>query len=444
MSERQRALSIGLSLSPTWLSGDAWRQADSNAEGLCSTAFYVDVAQRAEQAKLDFVFRADTLFLDPKATETGAGFTLLDPTILLAAIAQETEYIGLVTTASTTFLPPYVVARQLQSLHQLSEGRAGWNIVTALGGHENFGLAAMPTASERYARAAEFVEIVQKLWRSYPHEALRVDRASGRFADATEIRPIAHRGPHFQVAGPLNVPAWSSGEVPLFQAGASSEGRDFAASIADAVFAATPDTAAGVELRRDLRARASAFGRDPNGMRVLPGLSFYLATTRAEARALYGDTHKRQDRARAIAKVKALIGLDLTECSLDRPVTAEMLPDGAPTHSQTHAELLRRMIQRDRPTAADLLTRPEVVGSAHWLVVGTPDDALASIRAWCDAGAADGIIALPGGGRRSLDLFFDELMPRLADVGLFRREYEGTTLRDHLRIAARDEPHKSS
>ena len=427
-------LHIGLSIAVTWLTGDAWRRADSGVEEIFSSAFYVDLAKRAEAAKLDFLFRPDTLFLDPEAARRSPGFSSLDPSVLLAAIAGETDFIGLVSTASTTFYPPYVVARQLQSLNWLSKGRAGWNIVTSLDGAANFGLDRMPSSEERYRRAAEFTEVVRALWCSYPGDAVTIDRASGLYADPARVAPIDHDGAAFRVRGPLNVPAFGSDAIPLFQAGASPAGRDFAASVADAIFAAAPDRDAGAELRSDLRRRMAGHGRDPDALLVLPGLSLYLAPTRREAEELFAETHARQDAARIFKAIEAMIGLDLSDAPLDHRLTGASLPEPDPAvRSRTHADLLRRYIAREEPTVGELLKRPEVVGSAHWRVVGTVDDALRDIAAWADAGAADGFIALPGGSRQSLDLLLEELVPRLAESGRFRRDYGGATLAAHLR-----------
>ncbi len=433
MRDRQK-LHIGMSLAPTWLSGDAWRRPDSNVEGLFSSDYYLDIAKRSEAACLDFVFCPDSLFLRTDALETGTGFSSLDPTLLLASIAHETSHVGLLTTVSTTFYPPYVVARQIQSLHRLSGGRAGWNIVTALSGHENFGLAEMPSAEERYERAAEFTEVVRLLWQSYPEEALRLDRASGQFAELSRVHPIDYAGKHLTVKGPLNVPALAQTPIPLIQAGASPAGRDFAASVADAVFASTPDRQAAAELRDDLRRRAADHGRAPDAINLVPGLSLYLAESRAEASDLFAETHARADKGRKLRAMHEMTGLDLTGWPPDRKVTAADLPPPLDhPRSRTHAELLRRLIERDSPTVEALLWRPEVIGSAHWQVIGTVDDAFGAISEWAEAGAIDGFIAVPGGSVSSLHLVFDELVPKLAEAGLFRKSYSGNTFAGHLR-----------
>ncbi|WP_100401901.1 NtaA/DmoA family FMN-dependent monooxygenase [Bacillus sp. FJAT-42315] len=429
--DTNRQLCIGLSLTATWRKGKEY----SNVENLYSTDFYVELAKMAEKAKLDFVFRPDTLFLNQKVLDKSPGFGSLDPTLLLTSIACETERIGLVTTASTTFNPPYVVARQLQSLHWISNGRAGWNIVTSIEGAENFGDAPMPSSPERYRKANEFTEVVRKLWASYPHEALTARRTSEQFANKELVSSIDHSGDFFSVKGPLNLPAHSSGEIPLFQAGASDSGRNFAASVADAIFAATPDIISGIELREDLRRRAQERGRHPDAIRVLPGLYFFLAKTRSEARELHRQAHAHLSLAHRYVSVQSILGLDMSGWPLDKRVTSELLPDlNQPVRSRTHADLLRRFIMREEPTVEELLSRPEVVGSAHWVAVGTVEDVVNDIIEWFEAGAMDGFIALPGGSVQSMELFFHELMPLLVEKGLFRSEYTGETLREHLGI----------
>lgn len=286
-----RQLCIGLVLS-TWVKGGDWRRPDSGVEKMDSIDPYIDLAKMAEKTKLDFLFRADYLFVSPQMLGDSANFGSPDPTMIFAAIARETERIGLVTTISTTFNPPYVVARQLQTLHWLSNGRAGWNIVTSIEGAENFGESPMPSSKERYAKAIEFTEVVRKLWESFPKEAIVIDRETGIFSDKDKVSPINHSGEFFSVKGPLTLPAHKSGPIPLFQAGASDTGRNFASSIADAIFAAMPDLESGVELRNDLRRRTIEHGRDPDTIRVLPGLYFsWLKLARKPMNYIRRHTH---------------------------------------------------------------------------------------------------------------------------------------------------------
>ncbi|MDC0762889.1 NtaA/DmoA family FMN-dependent monooxygenase [Brevibacillus sp. AG] len=430
-----KQLCIGLSINATWMKGEGWRRPDSGVEKMGSIDYYMDLAKMAEKAKLDFLFRADYLYVHPTMLGDSANFGSPDPTMIFAAIARETERIGLVTTISTTFNPPYVVARQLQSLHWLSNGRAGWNIVTSIEGAENFGDFPMPSPQERYAKAAEFTEVVKKLWDSFPSEAIVMDRETGMFSDREKVTAIDHSGEFFSVKGPLTLPAHPSGSIPFFQAGASDMGRSFAAKVADAIFAAMPDLESGVELRNDLRRRAEEQGRSPDAIKVLPGLYFFLADTREEAHGLHKEAHAHLSLERRHASLQSVLGLDLRSFTLDHPVTVDMLPDpNQPVRSRTHADLLRRYIINHQPTVEEVLARPEVVGSAHWVSIGTVEDVLNDIMERFEAGAMDGFIALPGGSEKSMELFFEKLMPQLVERGLFRSEYAGVTLREHFRI----------
>lgn len=436
---RSRHLTIGLSLTATWRKGiRPLDEADAEASRKGSIGYNVELAKMAENAKLDFVFKPDFTGGAPSGGKGGLGSTKarpaadrpaspetaavgLDPLLMLAALSQQTDKIGLVTTASTTFNPPYQIARQLQSLNWMSNGRAGWNIVTSLDGAQNFGDEPMPAPEVRYRRAAEFTDVVRDLWNSNQFDG--------------ESTPINHKGEFFAVRGPLGIPAHPAGRIPLFQAGASDAGRDFAASVADAIFGAIPDLAAGIELRTDLRRRAEAKGRSADDIRVLPGLYFFLAKTREEARELHRLGHAHLGRDKRIDSVRSIIGLDIGELDdKDRVAASLLLDPQTPVRSRTHADLLRRFIRENEPTVEELLERPEVVGSAHWVSVGTVDDVIRDIVAWHDAGAIDGIIALPGGSWGSMQLFFDELMPRLSEMGLFRKEYEGSSLGAHLGI----------
>lgn len=424
---------IGISLAPTWLSGEGWRQPDSGIEGLYSSDFALATARQAEAAHLDFVFRPDANYLPLPVLEQSFGFSSLDATLLMASIARETSKIGLVTTISTTFGHPYLVARQLMSLHWLSHGRAGWNIVTALQGHGNFGLPAMPPSDARYTRAIEFTEVVRGLWSSFPPEALLVDRAAGRYADTDLVLPIHHHGAEFAVEGPMNLPQYPGARMPLMQAGGSATGVDFAGQVADLVFGMTPDMASAKAMRDQLSERAIAHRRAPRDIRLLPGLSLYLGETRDQARELFLATHCRVDRAQRVERVLEATGLDLTDWPDDRRILPSDLPAPVPSgRSRRHHALLRHLVETDRPTVAGLLARPEILSSVHWQVIGTVDDAFSEIRRWFEAGAIDGFIAVPGGARHSLDLTLQALVPRLADAGLFRKEYRATSFLGHL------------
>lgn len=390
----------------------------------------VELALQAEEAKLDFVFKADYLVAHPDLIARNKGNVMLDPTLLFTAIAYATEKIGVVTTASTSFYPPYILARQLQSLNWISNGRVGWNIVTSIDGAENFGETGMPPSEERYAKAAECTELVRKLWRSHPYEVLKVDNTE---VIREMVKPIEHSGEYFEVKGPLNIPQHLSGEMPLFQAGASEAGRNFAASVADAIFAAMPDIESGIELRQNLRRRAEKHGRKQDDVRVLPGLYFFIGDTYEEALEMHRQAHQHLTMEKRLALLEMVLGLDARGILLESKIKEDMLPSREQTvRSKTHAELLRNFIIKNEPTVEQILERPEVVCSAHWVAIGTPQDVFQQIMERFEAGALDGFIAIPGGPQKSLDLFFSEVIPLFVKAGIFREEYTGSTLREHL------------
>ncbi|MGH1284622.1 NtaA/DmoA family FMN-dependent monooxygenase [Bacillus toyonensis] len=390
----------------------------------------VELALQAEKAKLDFVFKADYLVAHPDLIARNKGNVILNPTLLFTAIAYATEKIGVVTTASTSFYPPYILARQLQSLNWISNGRVGWNIVTSIDGAENFGETGMPPSEERYAKAAECTELVRKLWRSHPYEVLKVDNTE---VIREMVKPIEHGGEYFEVKGPLNIPQHISGEMPLFQAGASESGRNFAASVADAIFAAMPDIESGIELRQNLRRRAEKHGRKQDDIRVLPGLYFFIGDTYEEALEMHRQAHQHLTIEKRFALLEMVLGLDAREIPLESKITEDMLPSREQTvRSKTHAELLRNFIIKNEPTVEQILERPEVVGSVHWVAIGTPQDVFQQIMERFEAGALDGFIAIPGGPQKSLDLFFSGVIPLFVKVCVFREEYTGSTLREHL------------
>lgn len=397
---------------------------------------HIAFAQRAEVAKLDFVFKADYLIAHPELMAKMKGTVGLDPSFLMAMVARETKQIGLVTTISSSFTPPYLIARQLQSLNWISEGRVGWNIVTSIDGAYNFSNEPMPSSEERYAKAAECTEVVKQLWHSHPYEILEMDGNLEKIKEL--VKPIEHEGEFFHIRGPLNLPMHPAGEIPLFQAGASDVGRQFAATVSNAIFAATPAMEVGIEMRNDLRQQAIEVGRSADDIRLLPGLYFFIGDTYEEALEMHRQAHAHLTLERRYRALESLIDLDVRHLALEDQVTVDMLPSkDQQVRSKTHADLVRRYIINNEPTVAVLLARPEVIGSAHLVAIGTPQDIVDQIVTFYEEGALDGFIAIPGGPAKSLDLFFSNVIPMLVERGLFRAEYEGSTLRSHLGLDVR-------
>jgi FMN-dependent oxidoreductase (nitrilotriacetate monooxygenase family) len=431
MSE-QRQLHLNLNLLNAGVYGGAWRHAASDPQAFADVDFYVHYAQLCERAKLDAVFLADGAVLTPDSRYRP--FQSLEPTIVLATIAAVTERIGLIGTASTSYNDPYNLARRLLTLDRASGGRLGWNIVTTAGSltAQNFGLDAAPSHAARYERAAEFVDVTLRLWQSFPGEAIVGDKHRGEFLDLDRVPPIEHTGEHFRVRGPLNVPGSAQGYPVVVQAGASEDGRQFAARYAEAIFTVAKSLADGQAFYADIKERARAAGRNPDQVVVLPGLSTVIGATEAEALERRSHMEDLVHPRYAADRLAELLGVPAEELVLD-----EQLPDSivAPPAELESSQGFRASTiafsRRERLTVRQLLRR--LGGSnGHRIVAGTPAQIADDIELWFTSGAADGFNVMPDAIQGGTEAFLEGVVPELQRRGLFRTEYTGTTLRDHL------------
>ncbi|MBY0337267.1 MAG: LLM class flavin-dependent oxidoreductase [Acetobacteraceae bacterium] len=395
------------------------------------------IARTAERGKFDFVFFADALNAAPGMHPSV--LVRLEPLTLLAALAATTTHIGLAATCSTTYTEPYNLARYFASLDHISGGRAAWNVVTgafAEAAH-NFGRMAHPPHEERYAIAAEFVKVVRGLWDSWEDGAIVMDRAGGRFADASKLHVLGHDGPHFAVKGPLNMSRPPQGHPVLIQAGASDTGRDLAAAIAEIVFAVQQDQDSSRAFAEDIRARAARMGRDPRHVKIMPGVSPILGGSVAEARAKLDQLGEFLDPVAALRVLSERLGTDLTPYDLDGPVPE--LPES--TIMRGHAAILTALARREKLTLRQL--RNVAAGAmGHRLLLGTPEMVADDLETWFRAGAADGFNIMPPWFPGAFDDFVNEVVPILQKRGLFRQDYAGRTLRDHLGLPR--PPHPAS
>ncbi|TXN36527.1 LLM class flavin-dependent oxidoreductase [Methylobacterium sp. WL30] len=430
MSGRQLHLNVNLLHSGVYPS--AWRLPDSRPDAFVDIDHFVRVARIAERGKLDAIFLADTPAINDRIDHRP--FNALEPTVVLAAVAAATRHVGLVATASTTYNEPYNLARRFASLDLVSRGRAGWNVVTTAdaAAGRNFGFAGASAHGARYARAREFTDLVHALWDSWEDDAFVGDRASGRFVDAAKVHAVKHRGTHYSVAGPLTVPRSPQGRPMTFQAGGSEDGRELAAATADAVFSLAQTIEDGAAYARDLRARAARYGRGADALVVLPGLATVIGSTEAEAR-------RRQDALwdlvpveYSLARLAGTLRIDPARLDLDKP-----LPDPLPLPPDANHTMFLGTValaRRDALTVRQLL-RALGGGVGHRIVAGTPEAIADDIEAWFRAGAADGFNLMPDVLPDGLETFVDAVVPILQRRGLFRRDYAGTTLRDHLGLA---------
>ncbi|MGA4959558.1 LLM class flavin-dependent oxidoreductase [Streptomyces lavendulocolor] len=408
----------------------AWRLSESPAGGGTDVGHYQNLARIAERGLLDSVFLADSpvLFGDPGRRPAGK----LEPTVLLTALAAVTSRIGLIATASTSYNEPFNLARRFSSLDHVSGGRAGWNIVTTAGADaaRNFGLDDTPLHHDRYRRAAEFVEVATKLWDSWADDAVIADKERGVHALADRVRRIDHRGTFFRVDGPLNVARSPQAYPLLVQAGSSEDGKDFAARYAEAVFTAQQTLDDGVAFYKDVKRRALSLGRDPDGIKILPGIVPVIGDTEAEARELDAELDRLISPEYAKRQLARQLHLDPDDLRLDRE-----LPDALPAEDEIEGAksrftLIVELARRERLTVRQLIGRLGG-GRGHRTFAGTAEQVADTIEHWYDSGAADGFNIMPAVLPSGLERFVDEVVPLLQERGLFRTEYTGTTLRDH-------------
>jgi N-acetyl-S-(2-succino)cysteine monooxygenase len=405
----------------------AWRHDSVDPARGLSVQHYVDLAHIAERGKLDSLFLADTVAL--LANVKYNAYSPFEPITLLSALAVCTERIGLIATASTNYNEPYTLARMFASLDRLSGGRAGWNIVTSGAPQEarNFSLRVRPDHELRYERATEFIEVVTRLWDSWDDRALVLDKALGVFADTELIRSIDYEGKHFVIAGPLTCPRPIQGYPLLVQAGSSETGKEYAARYADAVFTVQQDLADCKAFYDDVKGRAKRYGRSPDQVKILPGVSAIIGRTKAEAREKERYLNSLITPEYGLRQLSQILDYDLSQCSLDAG-----LPDvGTSTEgNQSRFDLIVDVARSRNYTIRDLIDW-FATSRGHRLLVGTPGQIADELELWFTEGAADGFNVMPPTLPAGLTEFVDLVVPELQDRGLFRRDYADMTLREH-------------
>jgi FMN-dependent oxidoreductase (nitrilotriacetate monooxygenase family) len=425
-----RQLHFNLFLHDTGHHEASWRLPGSDPYANLSLPAHQHLTRVAEDAKFDSVFLADSpaLWNDPGRRPSGK----LEPTVLLAALAAGTTRIGLIATASTSYNEPFNLARRFASLDHLSGGRAGWNIVTTANdaAARNFGLDGQPLHRTRYERADEFLEVATKLWDSWADDAIVADRTAGVHARADRVRRIDHRGTHFRVDGPLNVPRSPQGYPLLVQAGSSQDGKEFAARWAEAIFTAQPTLAESQAFYADVKRRAVAAGRDPDHVVILPGIVPVIGDTEAEARELDAELDRLIGPEYALTTLANLLRVDVSALQLDRP-----LPRDLPGEDEIEGAKSRRTLVVDWARRENLTVR-ELIGKlgggrGHRTFTGTPLQVADTIQHYFENGAADGFNIMPAVLPSGIEAFAAKVVPILQERGLFRTEYQGTTLREH-------------
>ena len=427
-----RTLSLGAFLMATGHHVAAWRHPDVPADGGLDFRLYKRLAQIAEAAKFDAVFVADSVAAPTaEIASRMARSDHFEPLTLLSALAAVTERIGLVATVTTSYNEPYHVARKFASLDHLSGGRSGWNLVTSDAAAEalNFNRQEHFGHAERYARAREFHDVVTGLWDSSEDDAFTRDKASGQYYDPAKLHVLNHEGEHFRVQGPLNVARSPQGRPVIVQAGSSETGRELAAQTAEVVFTAQTSLAAARDFYSDLKGRLGTFGRTPDELKIMPGVFVVVGQSQSEAQEKFEAFQELVEPQVGVALLSRMLGnFDLSAYPLDGPLPELPLTDSGQRSRQL---LLTELAGRENLTLAQL-GRRIAGGRGHYSLIGTPTQIADELQAWFEGGAADGfnvlVPHLPGG----LEDVANFVVPELQRRGLFRRDYSGSTLRDHL------------
>ncbi len=415
----------------------SWLHPKANAAGSTDIDHYRRLAQTAERGLFDLFFIADTPAARTDNLHAWSRFPMfmnvLEPVTLLTALAGATTHIGLGGTVSTSFSEPYNVARQFSSLDHISHGRAAWNVVTSANDYaaRNFGHATLPPHALRYEKAGEFVDVVNKLWDSWDDDAFIHDRDSGLFFDPARQHPVHHEGKFFKVDGALNVARSPQGKPVIIQAGASDTGLELAARTAEIVFASASNPQDAKRGYDELKGRLAKYGRHPDELKILAGLPVVIGSSQQEAedkyQALQEMIHPDVGRFRLGTDLEA----DLSDLPLDEPIPESRLPKSANLH-KAFFDGIMKIIREENPTLRQLYLRYE---RGRKTIKGTPKQIVDVMEQWIEMGATDGFMmqfsTLPDG----LEDFVNLVVPELQRRGMFRTQYTGTTLRDHLGLA---------
>jgi N-acetyl-S-(2-succino)cysteine monooxygenase len=436
MARPKGQLRLGAFFNPTGHHVASWRHPKSQADAGINFKHYVEIAQTAERGKFDMIFLADNVGVREAKMEalsrSAQYIANFEPITLISALAAVTSRIGLTCTASTSYNEPFHIARKFASLDHISGGRAGWNLVTSGMAVEayNFNRDAHYGHAERYERANEFAEVVTALWDSWDDDAFPRDKDSGQFFEPSKMHFLNHKGKHFQVKGPLNIPRPPQGHPVIVQAGTSDDGMDVAARFAEVIFSAHLTMESCQEYFKEIKTRArEKFGRNPDHLKVMPGLSAYVGRTEDEANEKfeYQNSLMHPVVAREILST-VLGGVDLTPYDFDG-----QLPDNLPMSnaSQSTFKYVTELAKKDNLSMRQIA---QVVAGARakMVVKGTPKQIADHMEKWYVEEAADGFNIMPPYLPGALDDFVEMVIPELQRRGLFRTEYTGRTLREHL------------
>ncbi|MDW4254079.1 LLM class flavin-dependent oxidoreductase [Staphylococcus saprophyticus] len=411
----------------------AWRMPHSSIERIGDITYYQSLARTAEQGLFDAIFFADNQSF-PASSKSHMPAFWFDPLVNLAAISQVTQHVGLVATISSTFSNPFTAARQLLSLDHMSQGRAGWNLVTSMTDMEaaNHSMDHLPEHEERYKKADEFAQVMNRLLESWSVDDFLHDKEDNKLINPSAINAINHEGEHFNVRGPLTTPSSPQGKPIAMQAGASDPGIALATKYADAVYAVAWNFNQASAFKNKLNQKLIQEGKPIDSLKVFPGLVTYVGQTYEEAYAKKQKLDESLEVDTALNQLAFFIRQNCHSWDLDEPV-----PPLSPVESfkgpKGRYQTVLEIIKDKNPTLRELLGYLSA-GGGHLTLIGTPKDIVDEMERWFDAGVADGFNLMPPEFPNSLEDFVDDVVPELQKRGLYRTEYEGTTFRENIGI----------
>jgi FMN-dependent oxidoreductase (nitrilotriacetate monooxygenase family) len=434
MSATDRQMHMGVFVLGTGNHTAGWRY-EGAATSHIDLAVIQQIARTAERGKFDMLFISDSMAMDP--TDHPSFMCRFEPTSLISVLSATTTHIGLGATVSTSYSEPFNIARIFGSIDHFSGGRVAWNVVTGSNPKSalNFNREAHLEHELRYQRANEYVDVVRGLWVCWEDDAIVADKTTGRYIDADKVRTLDHKGRFFQVKGPINMSRSPQGHPVIIQAGGSPSGLELAARTADVVFSVVQDLAGARVAYADLKGRMAKYGRTAHELAVLPGVMPIIGASDSQAREQLSKLQSWLTPANAATLVASRIGYDVSGHALDGPVP----PPPASHDSQTFGHILYETAQREKMTLRDLYNLT-AAARGHWVVCGTPTSIADTLEEWFLGGAADGFNILPPYFPGAFDDFVDQVVPELQRRGLFRQDYQGRTLRDHLGLARVSSP----
>ena len=427
----QRMMRLGAFLAGTGSNMASWRHPDAVPDAAINLDYYKQLTRRAEEAKLDFVFFGDGLYISEKSHPNF--LNRFEPLTLLAALAMDTKQIGLAATLSTSYSEPFTVARQFASIDHISEGRAGWNIVTSPleGSALNYSKAEHPQHDLRYRMAVEYLEVTKGLWDSWEDDAFVRNKETGQFIDPHKLHRVNHKGEFFSVQGPLTISRSKQGRPILIQAGSSEAGKEFASQVADAVFTGQATIEDAQEFYQDVKGRAVKHGRRSEEILMLPGCNPIVGATPEEAEAKYQEISNLVVIDDALNYLGRYFNdIDFTQYDLDEQFPD--LGDFARNGWESATDRIKKVSREEGLTLRQMALRSTTPKSPF---IGTPEQEADTMQAWFEAGAADGFLMPASVLPQGFNDFVDLVLPVLKDRGLFRTEYEHDTLRGNLGLA---------